>query len=675
MRRIPSAFRWAGMALALALLGGPGVGRCVAAETPATGDAGTPPSLFSPDVEAKLKDFMAKAKDDKAKVWEARMTREIARIAKVTGLSDDGQTGLDAPAKQAVATALVAWQDKVTDAIRKALMRLPPEQQTSPVLDAIMGQVEFKYVQADLMEDLTLPFEQEEWIKALHQTLTPDQLAAWDKEEADRKQAIEKQLDGQLSNEADRIRQIQTSQIISECGWIEREVGLSPDRSTKLENLAKSVVDQAVETWRKRKDKVLLSMEDDQRLQFTKNGNIPILPQEEEFMFEQPAWKDGLAHFLTADEMKRLNDVREARKAQRTHEMGQIMIVLLDEKIAFTSAQRQRLEPIADRLVKNVPELFPREDGDNENNNYSTGVFYSAAGKATDAELAPILDDVQLKRWRHLSDDLNAPKAKPNEAKAQPEENPEPEDMEKAISLFLYQISEQERKRIYDLNVLKAEDVARAASLSAESSARLQAAACGATEESLANWKWFAEQQVRSQLPEVTPQNIQQCLDSFENYTFFQPNFGSSNHESVWDETVKSDLTPQQQEAWKKETDARAAFRDQAIATIVVSDFGRENPISPDQSAKLVPMVANILHDFGPNIAQIFPPSNPVSWFMQGTSSLLPVAGISNDDLKTVLAKDQIDRWHASPEYGNISALWSNIQQMHNQRANMNFRN
>jgi hypothetical protein len=350
--------------------------------------------------------------------------------------------------------------------------------------------------------------------------------------------------------------------------------------------------------------------------------------------------------------------------------MGQMLLVLLDERIAFTDAQRKRLEPIADRLVADVPELYPSQ-GTAMDNNSSPGIFYSAASKATDAELKPILDAIQLKRWRHLSDDQNAAAAAVDDSKTTGQEYSEPEDIEKAISLFLYRKAENERKRMYDLNVLKAEDVARVAGLSAESSARLQAAARGATEESLTTWKWFTEQQVRSQLQEVTPQNIQQRLDSLEDYMFFQRSFGRSNSPSIWDETVKTELTPQQQEAWKKETDARAAFRDDTIATMVVSQFENEDQITPDQSAKLEPMVAQVVHDFSADIGQIFSPNNPVPWFMQGFYSLLPVAGISDADLKTILTKEQIDRWHASPECGNISGLWQNIEQMHRQRQNM----
>jgi hypothetical protein len=192
------------------------------------------------------------------------------------------------------------------------------------------------------------------------------------------------------------------------------------------------------------------------------------------------------------------------------------MLMLLDDKIAFTEAQRLRLQPITDRLTKDVPELSP--GGDNGYNTYSPAMFFTTAAKATDAELKPILDDIQLNHWRHLSDDESAPTDAPDENKSKPEENFEPEDVEKAISNFLYEKTENERKRTIGANVLKAEDVVRVLGLNAENAAQLQAAARGGQEEYLITWKWFTEQQIRSQLQDVTPQNVKQRLESLEDF-------------------------------------------------------------------------------------------------------------------------------------------------------------
>ena len=597
------------------------------------------------------------------------MSKIIDNVAKATGLGDDGKKALETAAQPAVAAAIGGWESKSLDTMQKEVKLMPPEQANMMLAQRLPQYAAF--AQADWIPGVVLPFEEKEWSDGLKQTLTPDQLAAWQKSEDDRKAAIEKEMADLLKNGVDRTRTQQTQQILSECTGIELAVGLSKDRAAKLEDLGKSVVDKTVEMWRSRVEKMMLTIDDTQREEFVGNGNIFIGTDDDEVPMKQAAWTDGVAHFLTADEVAHMKDAKDARKSKRVHVMGQMMIVLLDERVAFTEAQRQRLQPVADRIVKDMPEISAADPDDGENMNCSPGIFYSASRQATDAELKPILDDVQLKRWRHLSESTPAPHP-PHDGNSVAAQNLGPEDIEKAISLFLYDKSEKERKRMFDLNVLKAEDAVRVAGLNADTAARLEAAARGATEESLISWKWFTEQQVRSQLQEVTPQNVQQRLDSLQDYMFFQRNFGQFNRQSLWDDTLKTALTAPQQAAWKKETDARAAYSDDAIATMVLSDFENENEISSDQWAKLLPLVAKIVHDYSPDIDQIFSPNNPVPWYMQGSYAFLPIAGISDTDLKSVLTKDQVDRWHSSGECGNVSGLWQNIQQMHNQRAGAN---
>jgi hypothetical protein len=359
---------------------------------------------------------------------------------------------------------------------------------------------------------------------------------------------------------------------------------------------------------------------------------------------------------------------------KRAHVMGQVMLMLVDEKIALTEAQRQRLAPITDRLAKDAPELYPPE-GDNNYFNTSPEAILAVAAKATDAELEAILDDVQLKRWHHFSDqdidDLDdedgvAP-GPSGDGKSKPEENAEPEDVERLISLFFYEKTENERKRALEINILKAEDAVRAAKLDPEIAAQLQAAARGATEEYLTTWKWYMEQQIRANLQDVTPQNVKQRLLGFQNF-FFQRNFGEPNGSDLWDETVKTELTAKQRESWQKETDARAAFHDKAVVELVMEEFDRENQIASDQWARLEPMIARVMKDYSAEIGQIFSQNNP-PWYMQGPYMLLPFAGVSDADLKTVLSKDQMDRWHASGNCTNATNLWQNIEQIHKQRT------
>ncbi len=344
--------------------------------------------------------------------------------------------------------------------------------------------------------------------------------------------------------------------------------------------------------------------------------------------------------------------------------MSQVMVMLLDEKLALTTAQREKLEPIAAPLVKNIPELYP-QGGPGEYYNISTDIFYTATAKASDAEIKPILDTMQLKRWH----DLAKPDASSDDdAHANAAGNGEPEDVEKAISSFFYEKTESERKRELEANTLKAEDAARVARLDAESTERLEAAAAGATEQSLMTWKWFTEQQIRSQLQGLTPQNVNQRLDSLQDF-FFQRRFGISNQHELWDQTVQSELTAPQRDAWKKETDAREDYRGKVVAAVVLSEFDRQVHLTDDQWGKLQPLIAGLLNDYSQGITQVFSGMNGTPWYLGGPYMLIPLVGVDDQQLKSILSKDQMDIWTGSSEFANANNLWQVVKQMRGQRV------
>ena len=219
--------------------------------------AETIPAL-PPQIETKLKELIDKAKVDAGKSWDDRITKEIDDIAGVTGLNDEGKMALEPAAKQAVANWINAWSVKLTELLRKELSQNP--NLASRMLDQMSQVVSF--TQLSLAGDLTPPFDQDIWIKALHQTLNADQLVAWDKAQTDRKAAIEKEVGDALKNGTDRIVEQQSQAMLSACREIEIGAGLPKDRSDKLEALGKTVVDQTTEAWRKR---VLQSLRSEER--------------------------------------------------------------------------------------------------------------------------------------------------------------------------------------------------------------------------------------------------------------------------------------------------------------------------------------------------------------------------------------------------------------------------
>jgi hypothetical protein len=666
MKFSASFSRSVGMVLALAFLGAAAVRGQVVIITPPKKSGAASSVTLAPEVEVKLKELLDKTKVKKGEAWDAQMKKEIDEIATVTGLSDTGRQSLAVAAKLAIAASLQNWGPDLPDVVRQQLARLPKQSAVAMIVQA-QDQLGAVLDWSDVSSHSTAPDQQDVWTKALHQTLSPTQLDAWSQAQAKHKDDLEKEIANVLKNGADRTHDQQTNAIMTECKSIETTLKLPADRAAQLEAFAKTAVDQTVDKGRAQEEKALLAMNEEQRRQML-TSNFYMEPGPEDAPMQMPAWKDGLAHLLTADEQARLQALKDDRKTRREHVMSRVMVMLLDDKIALTVAQREKLEPITERLVKDIPQLYP-QGNPGEYYSVSLDVFYAATTKTSDAELKPILDTVQLKRWHELATQQTPPEGMPRPATRPSAPNDdEPEDVEKAISTFFYEKTESQRKELLQANTLKAEDAARVAGLSAESTERLEAAAAGTTEQALMTWKWFTEQQIRSQLQGLTPQNVNQRLDGLQDFFFQRRFFGMNNRQDLWDQTVQSELTEPQLDAWKKETDAREDYRGKAIAAVVLSEFDRKAHLTDDQWDKLDPLVTGVLKDYSQGITQVFSNMNGTPWYLGGGYTLIPLVGLDDQQLQAVLTKDQMDLWTGSQEFATANSLWQVVKQMHTQQ-------
>jgi hypothetical protein len=173
---------------------------------------------------------------------------------------------------------------------------------------------------------------------------------------------------------------------------------------------------------------------------------------------------------------------------------------------------------------------------------------------------------------------------------------------------------------------------------------------------------------VRSAIAGVLPGSVKERLASIQGYQFQQLEMNAQQFNrpggrpsSVWDNTVKAVLTPDEANAWKQETDVRSAYRQQAIAALVVAAFDQRNNLTPDQWVKLEPLVTKTMADSGEEFGLFFASSQP--WFLQSFSIFLPIAGIPEEEMKSILTTDQWERWTGSNEYSNANQYWTMIDQ------------
>ena len=359
-----------------------------------------PKSNFSPQVQAKIDEFMKRVTEAKRKVWTARMKKEIDDVAAATGLGEDGKKALADPAKTAVDECVGEWGVKMAKLFNQFFTQQPAE--LIPELDQLIQQADFYAANEEMFSDYMQPIDHPAWTGALRKILTPGQAALWAAAQRERKKAIEDQMGELLKATVERMREQYAKAIQPRTSEIKVLLALPKDRAAKLEDLAKIAVDKSAEEAGKRGEKMLLGMNEDQRLQIVKNRQFFVQTEPKDQPDRQSAWTDGLAKFLSADELKRLQDLRQEHKARRIQIWGRIMLSELDERIAFTSSQRARLEPVMEQAVKDSPDSFSEEESEMQNMQLAPQRFLPIAAKVPEKDIKPILDDAQWARWQDV---------------------------------------------------------------------------------------------------------------------------------------------------------------------------------------------------------------------------------------------------------------------------------
>jgi hypothetical protein len=244
----------------------------------------------------------------------------------------------------------------------------------------------------------------------------------------------------------------------------------------------------------------------------------------------------------------------------------------------------------------------------------------------------------------------------------------EPEAVEHGISDFLFEKAIQKRKAMLAEMALKLEDVMRVTKAGREIEARLQTAARGAVEESLAVWKVEMDQLAHSNTPSANSRNIRQLLNGLENYQGSNSSRQKPEERAVWKKAIRSELTFEQRNQWRGEVEARNGYRDLAISSSVLAGFDEKVSLSTKQWSLLQPLVARVIREYRPDIGRLFGFPGGAPWYLQTISKLIPLAGIPETKLKEILTAEQWERWTTSGEFGNNTNYWLMIEQNHQAR-------
>jgi len=615
---------------------------------------------LNPEQEKKLAEIMAKAKAARIRVLDERMKKEIEDLTKITGLEPKGVISLEAAAKEAIERSATEWIADAERLVREALAQMPAQ------LDAMLAEGS-KEMEEGANEEVPgknlSPSEQTTWRDALKKTLNPRQLAAWEAVLAERKNILEKQFAGVMKSLEEAYRQRHGPPLDAQCARLKRLLNLSKERGEALDALAKKAIDRCVNDWIEQARKIFVASGIEQREGILKQGNVDSGSMVDSSPEQEDFWKEGLAKLFTAQELARMDSEQAERKARRTKALGQFLLAELDRVAAFSASQRERLEPIAERMaVDPVPSNL--DDPAEFEASFEPFTWLAAGKKTAEEEVTPILAPEQWARWQEA---MNSAGRGDNQLTFSSRDGSslESEDLEREMSDFLFDCAAKKTKQVTAEMLLKAEDATRVAGLDEKASRRLKTAARGAAEKTLAGWRQSVDEIVHARVGKLTAQNVRKRLSGMSIATLPGVDKPSAK-EAVWTEAVKAILTVDQMAAWQKAQEEREAFHQKSIAWLILTELDRKNPLAIEQWKRLEPMLIKTQADYAIELANF----GDGPWYRQGYLLFIPLAAISEGELKLVLTEEQYKIWTASSDCVNSMNFVQNIQQMRAQRLN-----
>lgn len=593
----------------------------------------------------------------------AQVTARIEAMVPVMKLDADRTARLREAAVKAVDQLCADEEKRATEPMRFIVpARRQQFVETNPVFRAYALDVD--------------PGSRPGWNELLASVAGPEELARWDQHLAERKEKAEKEIPGILKLSLDRVRSNWEKSLERDADQTLLALRLPKERLKTLEGVKRTVMERAEKRWTTQATEQLQKMEPPARDEIIKRGRgYYISLQNDDLPQNDTEWKKALESLITPEERKQVEISNAERKTRREDQVGRLVLSELDRRLAFTSAQRATLLPLVSKASLGDSRLFPSEPTE-YGYDFQSQNFATIAAKVQEADLKPVLDESQLKAWKGLEKAQAAeqqekspkPMAKPDFGARKPE----PEDLEQMVSSFLYEKALVRQTNLMSAMVTAAEDAARVTGLAPDRIARLRTAARGAVEAAMDEWRPTVDTVVRSRLQGATVQDVGQRMTSIDSYYFNMYRSRKTEDYPVWQKALKQELNPDQFKKWEEEQKARQDFQNEAVAAFVLAEFDRKVLLNGEQSEALKPKLAAVLKDYQPDLANYFSGSDGVPWYLQYYSMLIPIVGVTEKDLKTVVTPGQWDVWSKSNEFSNCMSYWSGIEQNHASRVRNN---
>ena len=495
------------------------------------------------------------------------------------------------------------------------------------------------------------------WVGIVSRVIGKDKVKIWQEAVADARLKDEERMIESLKPNEQRVRQQIEEQMGREVDGYVAELSLNDERKEALEKLSKKAVDASIDAAREGWIESIRALSAAER----KNGRNRYYGISDEQMPQKlGVWLDGLKEILTDDEKQRVKDGLAARKTRMHRALAAVTLAEMDQTLALQADQRAKLEP----LLLPLMEALSRDERE-EYWSYQPYQLFNSAGKIAEAKVREVLDAAQLEQWLALCrmTSSSSRSVAPVNATGEPDPEAEPPDVEVEISRHLYQFGLKERVRQWEVMQSHVQDAERVLKLPPAKVTRLTSAAKGAVEASMAPWRTEVERWVRQTAERAAPNSVKATLANLQRTSYSNRNSKGPQAQDVWSTTVTGILSKAELKRWNDVIVARSRYRTGAMARMTTLELDRRRRLTSEQFEKVQGLVQNVLDDYLPDIQRYM----SHSWHLQYYYALLPLAGVSEKDLKGALTEKQ---WKLVRE-GDLSdaeQYWSGIESYHKRR-------
>ena len=620
--------------------------------------------VLSAEEKKAMEDFVKKGLEARRKQAAKAMEQRVADEVKEVKLEKAAEKKLESLIPKAVDASMPGWEKE----FRKWLQ--PIVQQSGEGAAGIEKWQAEAYIRNVPPGESKPPQDTDEWKNGLKAILTAEQWTAREEAMKSEDKKFQEEMGDYLATCEGQAGDQMASTMDTVINRIMQFGEIDEARQKKLKAAADEAVKLTVKDWRGRTEKQLKATPKEQREQMANRGGIMGVDttSKDNQPQEKQVWKDALAQILTDAERKTIEDRRMEVRGRRAEALALILVADLDRLIGFSDKQRGEFLALCSKRMLKLPESYFTSP--------ETGGYYSidpgqmlqqVKGLKTE-QLAAILDEGQMKRWKSTSSDQLSRSNSYVRTKIDTGDVPKPEDMdevevERILSGFLHREARKMKLKVLSQMEAQVEQIRRVVNPSPDIVAVLTTAAKGAAEEMAANSITNLSSWVRGQFQNMKPSDVPARLQNLYN-----PYFSERNQTPVprlWTTTVERLLNEAQRSAWKGELDTREAWRRKGLSAMVLTDLEKRIILKPEQREKLHVKITQVIEQYEPDFANYF----SFGWHLQGYYAMIPIAMLSDKEMEEHFDKKQIETVKEKC-LQNASQYAEMIRRQHKSRTN-----